>query len=120
MKQARKQRIYHCKRIKKDDPSYREGFDLYREPVLKLVSVRAVGSDFLFAAGGELKSGSLIVKLPALQCDFTENDRCFVYAPLPEKSDALCKTADYRVVSVSYAQRFAEVLLERTVQNAYS
>ncbi len=120
MKQARKQRIYHCKRIKKDDPAYREGFDLYRNPVSKAVSLRAVGSDFLFAPGGELKSGSLIVKLPALQCDFAENDRCYVFAPLPQKPDVLCKGADYRVVSVSRSQRFAEVLLERTVPNAHS
>lgn len=119
MKQMRKRRIYLCKRIRVGEDGYREGLDLYHEPIQKWISVRPVSGEAVLAAGGEFSKGSLIAKIPIAQNDFSENDRCYISALPPDKYDKMCKSADYRVVGITSTQRFAEIILERAVKDAH-
>ncbi len=118
MKQMRKRCIYLCKRIKADEDGYREGFDLYRAPIEKWISVRPVSGEAVLAAGGEFSKGSLIAKIPIFQNDFSENDRCYISVLPPNGYDKMCKSADYRVVGITSTQRFAEIIFERAVKDA--
>ena len=118
MKQMRKRCIYLCRRIKVGEDGYREGFDFYRAPIKKWISVRPVSGEAVLAAGGEFSKGSLIVKIPIAQNDFSENDRCYIYTSPSNEYDKMCKSADYRVVGITLTQSFAEIILERAVKDA--
>lgn len=116
MREDKKREIYHCRRLRRGETGFCEGCTLYTPPVQKRMALRAVSAETMLLTGGELSVKRLVAKLPTAANTFCEGDKCYVFAPLPKEADAMCKTADFKVISVQSAHTFTEIILESVVK----
>lgn len=114
MLQRLKRCIYHCHRLREGENGYQREFDLFCNPVPRWINIRGVSGELSLATGGELNTKNLIAKVVGV-CPYQEGDRCYIDVRPPREHDAMCNTADYKVVSVLRVHNVSEVVFERTV-----
>lgn len=114
MLQRLKRCIFHCHRIREGEDGFQRGFDLFRKPVPRRLNIRSVSGELSLVTGGELNNRNLIAKIRG-PCPYQEGDRCYINARPPREHDAMCNTADYKIVSVLRGHDVSEVIFEKVM-----